>query len=171
MVQLEHGRRRIGIGRALAAGAAIGLLAAALDVAEVAVLGAKSPPALASAGAGFAAGVLGSLVYWWFARSLRRPDAALWITTIALATAIGVLEVTLPAAAGGVGWLPLAGLIAPLKQLGAAIGLLHFGAGHFPAAFVRVTVPMNYIPAILVAGLMPRWTRASTSRTRAHAAT
>lgn len=141
------------------AGAGAGVVAAVLCVAVEAVTGSRLPPRVATAWSAFVAGILGGLLYGVLARTTRRPVAALWVLTLAVATVDSLLIGTLPLPAGpgpSTG-IPIVGLVVPLRMLGALVGLGHFSARHFPSQFLAIDTAVHYITAVVVALCVPWW--------------
>lgn len=140
------------------AGIGAGIVAGLASVA-VSLVGGRVPPPIASWWSALVAGVAGGLLYVWLTRMTRRPAAAFWIITLVIATIDSLLIALLPLPSGGgtVLGIPLFGLVVPLKQLGAIIGLGHFSARHFPARFLATDAGMHYVTAVVVSLLVPRW--------------
>jgi hypothetical protein len=139
-----------GIGAGLVAGVACVLLARGTH--------ARIPPEQPTFGSAFIGGILGGLVFAAWSRIVSRPVMALRITTLGVATAISILIATLPFPAARVQLpIPIPGLLVPLQQLGALVGLGRFGTARFPAQFLPVTIAMHYLTAVAVSLLVPRW--------------
>ena len=113
----------------------------------------------------FFAGVAGGLLYAVLLGNVRRPVSMLWVLTLGFATVDSLLIALLPLPVGpGLqGGLPIDGLIIPIEQIGALLGVWHFGPTHFPMAYLPADVLLHYLPAIAVAVLVPRWARPHTA--------
>ena len=150
--------RVVGWGRGLLAGIGAGLVAAVACVLLARITHARIPPVQPTFGSASIGGVLGGLVFAAWSRVVSRPVMALWITTLALATGISVAIATLPFPAARM-QLPIQipGLLVPLQQLAALVGLGRFGTVRFPAQFLPVTIGMHYLTAVAVSLLVPRW--------------
>ena len=72
-----------------------------------------------------------------------------------------ILIATLPGAAGSTPPVlyPLAGLIAPIRQVAALLGLGQFGPRRFPAQYLLANTMLHYVTAGSVAILVPLWAR------------
>ena len=158
MAQTRRTRQVVGWGFGLLAGVGAGVVAALAGLAVGAVMRASIPPPFFVAWSAFAAGVLGGLLYAWLSRLLDRPAPALWIITLALATIDSALIAFLPMPAGASPVrLPIVGLIVPLRQLAALVGIGRLGERHFPAANLAADTLMHYTTAVAVAILVPAW--------------
>lgn len=150
---------------ALLAGLGAGLAGAAAAVAAELALSVRFPLPADTAVSAFFAGVAGGLLYGILVGSVRRPVSVLWALSLGFATVESLLIAFLPLPAGPglqVG-LPIDGLIIPIEQIGALLGVWHFGPTHFPAAYLPADVLLHYLPAIAVAVLVPRWVRSHTA--------
>jgi len=160
MAQTRRTRQVVGWGFGLLAGVGAGVVAALAGLAVGAVMRASIPPPFFVAWSAFAAGVLGGLLYAWLSRLLDRPAPALWIITLALATIDSALIAFLPMPAGASPVrLPIVGLIVPLRQIAALVGIGRLGERHFPAANLAADTLMHYTTAVAVALLVPAWAR------------
>ena len=150
-------RSRLSI--ALVAGVGAGLAAAAASVIAELALSVRFPLPADTALSAFLAGLAGGLLYAVLVGNVRRPMLVLWILSLGIATLDNLLIVLLPlpAAPGLGGGLPIDGLIIPIEQIGALLGIWHFGAAHFPAAYLPADTLLHYIPALAVAVFVPRW--------------
>lgn len=86
---------------------------------------------------------------------------ALWVITLAIATIDSLLIATLPYALGpnpSIG-IPVVGLIVPVRQLLALVGIGHFGTRHFPAQYLLAAAMTHYITAVAVSLLVPWWAK------------
>jgi hypothetical protein len=147
------------VSMALLAGLGAGLAGAAAAVAAELALSVHFPLPADTAVSAFFAGVGGGLLYGLLVGNVRRPVAALWILTLGIATLDNLLITLLPLPAGpGLqGGAPIDGLIVPIEQIGALLGIWHFGPTHFPAAYLPADTLLHYLPALAVAVLVPRW--------------
>ena len=160
MVGTPPASKNVGWGMALLAGVGAGIIAAAACLLVLLILHAEIPPRRASALSAFAAGVLGGLLYALWSRVTRRPGAALWTTTLVLATAISVLVAMLPFPQGSSRFpIPIAGLLVPFRQVLALVGLGQFSDRRFPAQFLHVAITQHYVTAVAVSFLVPWWAR------------
>jgi hypothetical protein len=160
MAGTQLASKNVGWGISLLAGVGAGFVAAVASVAALYVLRASVPPRGPSAWSAFVAGILGGLVYALLSRVTSRPRAALWITTLGLATIISIVVATLPFPQGSVRFpIPIAGLLVPLRQVLALIGLGQFSDRRFPAAFLHVAIIQHYVTAVAVSLLVPRVAR------------
>ena len=94
-------------------------------------------------------------------RTVRRPVVALWVATLAFATIDSLLIALLPGASGrnpNLG-IPLSGLVSPVRQTLALIGVGHFGTRRFPQEYLTVVTVIHYISAVAVAVLVPWWAK------------
>ena len=80
---------------------------------------------------------------------------------VVLATVDSILIATLPGAAGSMPPIlyPLAGLIAPIRQVAALLGLGQFSPRRFPAQYLLANTMLHYVTAVSVAILVPLWAR------------
>jgi hypothetical protein len=153
------------------AGMGAGAVAAVACVASEMALRSQLPPRVPTLWSAFVAGILGGLLYGWLARVVRRPAAALWAIALVVATIDSLLIAMLPAASGrgpSIG-IPIVGLVAPLRQLLALVGIGHLGTRHFPASSLLAFTATHYITAVSVALLVPRWAIAESAVTRSGA--
>jgi hypothetical protein len=148
---------KVGWGTGLLAGAVAGILAAVASGIIRAVFHATLPPLIPTIGSAFVAGLVGGLLYAGLTRFLDYPVGALWILVLVLATVDSILVAVLPAAAGRTPpfLFPLAGLLFPIWQLTALIGLGQFGTGRFPAQFLFANTVIHYVTAASVAFVVP----------------
>jgi hypothetical protein len=152
----QGGRQSVGWGAGVLAGAVAGIAAALACVVLVLVLR-EAPPPTYTAWSAFVAGVLGGLVYAWMSRVVSRPALALWIISLGLATVDSLMIIALPLPAGPspkIG-IPAAGLIVPIRQAAALVGMGQFSERHFPAAFLVNVTAIHYVTAIAVALVVP----------------
>ena len=160
-VQRRDARPRLNVALALAAGLGAGIVGAAGSVAAELALGVRFPPPTDTAWSAFFAGLAGGLLYAVLVGSVRRPVSILWILSLGIATVDNLLIALLPLPVGpGLqGGVPIDGLIIPIEQLGALLGIWHFGPTHFPVTYLPADMLLHYIPALAVAVLVPRWTK------------
>ena len=149
----------VGWGSGLLAGVGAGIVAAVACLAVNAVFRTRIPPADATAWSAFVAGVLGGILYAWLSRITSRPTLTLWIVTLALATIDSILIITqpFPAGAGPLFGIPVWGLIVPLKQAEALLGIGHFTNEHFPARYLVSDTLRHYATAVAVSIVVPWW--------------
>jgi hypothetical protein len=148
-------------GTSVLAGIGAGAVAAVACVGAEMALRANFPPRVPTVWSAFVAGILGGLLYGWLARVVRRPAAALWAIALVVATVDSVLIAALPAASGrgpSIG-IPIVGLVAPLRQLLALVGVGHLGTRRFPASALVSLTATHYVTAIAVSLLVPWWAR------------
>lgn len=160
MAEARRTRQVVGWGSGLLAGLGAGLVAAGASVLVGAVMRASIPPSLFVAWSGFAAGILGGLLYAWLSRLTDRPARALWIITLALATIDSALIAFVPLPAGpSPVRLPTVGLIVPLRQLAALAGMGQLGARRFPSTFLLADTMIHYATAVAVSLVVPALAR------------
>lgn len=149
------------LGAGIAAGAAA---AAAVATAQV-LMKMRDPGLSESAWSAFVAGVAGGILYDGLTRLVRAPARALWAASLAIATADSLLVILLPLPAGhGPHFvIPISGLIVPIRQMAALVGLGRFGPRHFPTALLPADTVLHFIPAVVVAALVP-WFSGSRRR-------
>jgi hypothetical protein len=159
--QIPTVRPAPGWGASIIAGAGAGVAAALASVGAEIVMHAQAPPRVATLWSAFVAGILGGILYGWLGRVVRRPVAALWVITLVIATIDSLLIATLPGASGPNRLLgiPIVGLIAPLRQLLALVGIGHLGTRHFPASSLLAVTTTHYVTAVAVSLLVPRWAK------------
>jgi hypothetical protein len=148
-MQTEEMKARQRVNTALVAGLGAGVVGALSSVGAELVLNVPFPLLTDTAVSAFLAGLAGALLYAALVRIVRRPVSLLWILTLGIATVDSLLIALLPLPAGqGLqAGTPFDGLIIPIAQLGALLGVGHFGTTHFPAM---------YLPADTCAPLHPR---------------
>jgi len=153
-----------GWGRGTLAGLGAGIVAAAATVAT-SLIGGRVPPPVPAAWSALVAGVVGGLLYVWLTRVASRPTTALWVIALVLATIDSLLITLLPLPSGSVILFgaPIIGLMVPIKQVLALVGLGHFGARHFPARFLATDAAMHYVTAAVVSLLVPWWAGSKAS--------
>jgi hypothetical protein len=160
MAQAVQGSRDVRAWKTILAGVGAGLIAAVVAVGITAIMRARIPPPNASAGSALLAGILGGILYLWLTRITVRPAFALWIISLASATVISLLVATLPFPAGRGLPLPIPGLLVPLRQAAALVGLGRFSSGYFPKPYLPVVYAQHYATAVLISLLVPWWSRA-----------
>ena len=143
----------------LLAGAKAGVAAALATVLAGALMRARLPPALPAAGSAFVAGLLGGLLYAWLSRIVSHPRLVFWLVTLSLATidTIFIATLTLPDTIETPPGVPIYGLLVPLRQLAALLGIGRLGQQHFPRAFLPADAVMHYVTATAIALLVPLW--------------
>jgi hypothetical protein len=149
----------------LAAGIGAGIVAALGSVAVQLVTGVHIAHPVEIGWSALLAGIAGGVLYWALAGVVRRPIPALWGVSLAIATLDNVLIALLPLPGGhepNLG-IPIDGLLIPLRQLAALVGLGVFDAKYFPAAKLPADFIMHYVPAVAVAALVPWWAGARGS--------
>lgn len=157
MFQARVSDRGVGWGTGLVAGAGAGLVAAAASVLTRALMHALLPPLIPTIASAFAAGLLGGLLYAGLSRVFHHPVRALWVVVLVLATLDSIVIATLPRAAGSMppALFPLAGLIAPIRQVAALLGLGQLGPRRFPLQDLLANTMIHYVTAGSVAILVP----------------
>jgi hypothetical protein len=143
---------------AMGAGLGAGVVGALVSVVAQLGLGVRFPLPPETAFSAFFAGLAGGLLYAMLVGVVRRPVSVLWILSLGIATFDSLLITLLPLPAGpglNIG-LPIDGLIIPIEQLGALLGLGHFGTTYFPATYLPADTLLHYIPALAVVVLVPR---------------
>jgi hypothetical protein len=152
---------RVSFAAALAAGIGAGAAAGLVNVGVVVMLHARLPPLMATAGSSVFAGALGGLVYWAATRITVRPVPALWVTSLLAATADTIIVFTLPfpTAERDVHIAPLAGIVTPLLQILALVGVGGSSPGHLPANTQPAYLAVHYATAIIVSLLVPAFAR------------
>jgi hypothetical protein len=98
-------------------------------------------------------------MYAWISRITTRPALTFWIITLVLATIDSVFIAVLPFPEGSGTFLgiPIVGLIVPIKQGLALIGIGHFGQHHYPKSDLAVATATHYITAVVISLLVPWW--------------
>jgi hypothetical protein len=159
VMQTEDMKARQRVNTALVAGLGAGVVGALSSVGAELVLNVPFPLLTDTAVSAFLAGLAGGLLYAVLIRIVRRPVSLLWILTLGIATVDSLLIALLPLPAGqGLqAGTPFDGLMIPIAQLGALLGVGHFGTTHFPAMYLPADTVLHYIPALAVAVLVPRW--------------
>ena len=159
MAQAKRARQSVGWGAGLLAGAGAGIVAGLVAAATVIVTHSSLPPAVPTAWSASVAGILGGLVYAWMSRITTRPALALWIITLVLATidSIFIAVLPFPEGSGTLFGIPIVGLIVPIRQGLALIGIGHFGQHHYPGSDLAAATATHYITAVVVSLLVPRW--------------
>ena len=143
----------------LLAGAGAGIVAALASVFAGALMRASLPPVVPAAGSAFVAGLLGGLLYAWLSRVVSRPRLVFWIVALSLATidSIFIATLGLPEVVETPPGVPIYGLLVPLRQLAALLGIGRLGQEHFPRAFLPADAVMHYVTATAIALLVPFW--------------
>ena len=157
MAQVQAMEARPRPSMALVAGFAAGTIGALGTLVAAWALGVSFPSPPDAASSAFFAGLVGGPLYAILAGVVRRPASVLWALSLGVATVDSLLIALLPLPAGPDVGLPIDGLIIPIAQLGALLGVGHFGTTHFPPAYLPADTLLHYIPALAVAALVPRW--------------
>ncbi len=158
-IQAIEARPRLSTG--LVAGFVAGIVGGLGSIVAGWALRVSFPPLSDTAWSAFFAGLVGGPLYIVLVGAVRRPASVLWALTLGVATVDSLLIAVLPLPAGpgpAVG-IPIQGLIIPVAQLGALLGLGHFGTTHFPVTYLPADAVLHYIPAVAVAVLVPRWAK------------
>jgi hypothetical protein len=158
---LTRGTTGVSVPSALAAGVAAGIVAGLIDVGLQLLTRSHIPPIRATFGSGMLAGALAGLVYAAWTRISPRPVAALWLTSLLVATIDTVVISMLPFPTVGrhLGLGPIAGIVTPLLQILALFGIGGFGREHMPASFFAIFAAVHYVTAIVVSALIPVFAR------------
>lgn len=146
---------------ALAAGIGAGAVAGLVNVVLLMLVHARIPPVVATAWSSVVAGALGGLVYAIWTRISPRPVAALWLTSLLIATVDTIVVLTLPFPTAGrhLGLAPLAGIVTPLLQILALFGIGGSSPMHLPASAQGPFLVTHYVTAIVVSALIPVFIR------------
>jgi len=150
-----------GWGASIIAGAGAGVVAAMASVAAEIAMHAQAPPLVPTIWSAFVAGVLGGILYGVLGRVVRRPEVALWVIALVVATIDSLLIATLPFPSGPspkIG-IPVGGLEAPLRQLLALVGIGHLGTRHYPAQYLPAATATHFITALAVSLIVPWWAK------------
>lgn len=142
---------------ALAAGIGAGAVAGLINVGFLTATHARIPPVQATAWSSVAAGALGGLVYAMWTRISPRPVAALWLTSLLVATVDTIVVFTLPFPTAGrhLGLAPLAGIVTPLLQILALFGIGGSSPMHLPVFAQVPYLAVHYATAVVVSALIP----------------
>lgn len=161
MVQAERIVAVPGWGMSLIAGVGAGIVAAIVGVGLEVATGAKLPPQVPTAWSALVAGALGGLLYGWLSRITSRPVMALWIISLVLATIDSLLIATqaFPEGSLSVPGIPIVGLVVPLRQAAALLGIGHFSQRHFPREYLLMDTLVHYVTAVAVSLLVPWWAK------------
>ena len=146
---------------ALIAGIGAGAAAGLVNIGLLTLTHARIPPVVATGWSSVVAGVLGGLVYALWSRISPRPAAALWLTSLLVATidTIVIFALPFPTAGRHLGLAPLAGIVTPLLQILALAGIGGSSPGHMPTSFLGIYLEVHYLTAIVVSGLIPIFAR------------
>ena len=156
MVQAQRIAAVPGWGMSIIAGIGAGIVAALVTLGLEFVTGAKLPPHVPTAWSAFAGGVLGGLLYAWLSRLVDRSTTWLWVITLVLATIDSAFIIFLPLPAGpSPVALPIVGLIVPLRQLAALVGIGHLGDRHFPSMYLAADTLLHYATAVAASLVAP----------------
>jgi len=159
VIRRSAGRAAPGWGPCILAGAGAGVVGAIAGVGVEIALRSPLPPHVATVWSAFVAGILGGILYGVLGRLARNPAPALWAVTLLIATIDSALIWAVPIASGrspSIG-APIAGLVAPARQLLALAGIGHLGTRHFPARYIAAATVTHYTTAVAVSLLVPRW--------------
>jgi hypothetical protein len=151
----------VSVPAALAAGIGAGIVAGLVNLAILTLTHSHIPPLRATFWSSGLAGALGGLVYAMWTRVSPRPVAALWLTSLLVATidTIVIFMLPFPTAGRHLGLGAIAGIVTPLLQILALFGIGGFGRGHMPASFLGIYLAVHYIPAIVISALIPVFAR------------
>ncbi|HEV2440868.1 MAG TPA: hypothetical protein VGX97_12485 [bacterium] len=146
---------------ALTAGIGAGVGAGLVTVALLLLTHNRIPPIQGTFGSCILAGALAGLVYAMWTRISPRPVAALWLTSLLVATidTIVIFVLPFPTAGRQLGLGAIAGIVTPLLQILALFGIGGLGRGHMPASFLGVYLAVHCIPAIVISALIPIFAR------------
>jgi hypothetical protein len=149
----------VGWGAGLAAGAGAGIVAALASVLVRALLHALLPPLVPTIGSAFVAGLGGGVLYVILTRVAAHPTATFAVVILALATLDSILIAALPMPGGPVPrpLFPIVGLVVPIRQLAALLGLGEFSSRAFPREYLFADTVIHYVTAVSVAWLVPWW--------------
>lgn len=142
---------------ALAGGIGAGAAAGLSNIALLELTHSHIPPVTGTAGSSVAAGVLGGLVYAMWSRISPRPVAALWLTSLLVATldTVVLFALPLPTAGRHLGLAPLAGIVTPLLQILALFGIGGSSVNRMPASFQGIMLAVHYLTAVVVSLVIP----------------
>jgi len=146
---------------ALTAGIGAGIAAGLVNIALLLLTHNRIPPIGGTFGSSVLAGAFGGLVYAMWTRISPRPIAALWLTSLLVATidTIVIFMLPFPTAGRHLGLGPIAGIVTPLLQILALFGIGGFGRGHMPTSLLGIYLAMHYVPAIVISALIPVFAR------------
>jgi len=159
MIGTQEKRQGVDWGRGLLAGVGAGLVAALASVVVRALLHAVLPPLVPTLGSAFVAGLGGGVLYVLLSRVWASPTAPFVIVILALATLDSIFIAALPMPGGPLPrpLFPVVGLIVPIRQLAALLGLGEFGTRTFPREYLLAVTVIHYVTAAAVAWLVPWW--------------
>ena len=145
----------------LAAGIGAGIAAGLVNIAILLLTHNRIPPIRGTFGSSVLAGAVAGLVYAMWTRISPRPVAALWLTSLLVATidTIVIFMLPFPTAGRHLGLGLIAGIVTPLLQILALFGIGGFGRGHMPTSFLGIYLAMHYVPAIVISALIPVFAR------------
>ena len=143
----------------LLAGAGAGIVAALACLTAGHLMGSPLPPSVPAAGSAFAAGLLGGVLYVWLCRFTSRPWLTFAILTLLFATIDSLLiyKLPLPDVIETPPGVPIYGLLVPLRQVAALLGMGHQGHDYFPAASLPADAVMHFVTALVIILLVPLW--------------
>jgi hypothetical protein len=148
----------------LVAGIGAGAAAGVVNIGLLALMHARLPPAEATGGSSVVAGGLAGIMYWAWTRLSTRPVAALWVTSLLIATVdtAVVFALPFPTAARHIRVRGLAGLVTPVLQMLALVGIGGSAPAHLPGAVRPAYVVVHYATAAIVSLLIPLIVRPRT---------
>ena len=147
----------VSFGMTFLAGVGAGAAAGLVNIGLLASMHAHLPPVNATGWSSVVAGALGGIVYWAWSRISPRPVAALWLTSLLVATVDTVVVFALPFPVAGrhLGIGSLAGVATPLLQILALFGIGGSSSMHLPEAAQPAYAAVHYATAIVVSALTP----------------
>ena|GEM_PF-1077827 len=154
----------VSVPSALAAGTAAGIASGLINLGLLLLTHSHIPPLRATVGSCVLAGAFAGLVYAMWTRISTRPVAALWVTSLLVATIDTVVIFMLPFPTAGrrLGLAPLSGIVTPLLQILALAGIGGFGRGHMPASYHGIYLAVHYITAVVISALIPVFARSKS---------
>jgi hypothetical protein len=159
MVGTQDSDREVAWGRGLLAGVGAGLVAALASVIVRGLFHAILPPLVPTIGSAFVSGLGGGVLYVLLSRVWARPTTPFVIVILALATLDSIFIAALPMPGGPLPrpLFPIVGLVVPIRQLAALLGLGQFGVRSFPREYLLAVTVIHYATAAAVAWLVPWW--------------
>lgn len=151
----------VSVPAALAAGIGAGIVAGLVNLAILVLTHSHIPPLRATFWSSVVAGALAGLVYAMWTRISPRPVAALWLTSLLVATAdtIVIFALPFPTAGRHLGLGFIAGITTPLLQILALFGVGGFGRGHMSMSYLGIYLATHYVPAVVASALIPLFVR------------
>jgi hypothetical protein len=146
------------------AGIGAGAAAGAVNIGLLALMHARLPPVEATGVSSLVAGGLAGIMYWAWTRLSTRPVAALWITSLVIATVdtAVVFALPFPTAARHIRVPGLAGLVTPVLQMLALVGIGGSAPAHLPSAARPAYVVVHYVTAAIASWFIPLIVRPRT---------